>query len=99
MVLSGVPLDKVITDADSLEDSWNALYSELHHWESLKTVEKGIGEDVLTNLSVFEERITSAQELYVMLKEDGVIFGPQTRPDHLKEWIEAIEKFREIASL
>jgi hypothetical protein len=99
-VLSGVPLDEVITGADSPESSdWNAPTSELHHWESLKLIEKQIGEEVPENLSVLDERIATAQELYLMLKNEGVVFGPQTRPDHLEQWSEAIETFREIASL
>jgi hypothetical protein len=99
-VLSGVPFDEVITGAESPESSdWNARSSELHHWESLKTIEEQLSEDVSENLSILDKRIATAQELYVMLKNNGVVLGPQTRPDHLEQWGEAIERFRAIASL
>jgi hypothetical protein len=99
-VLSGVPFDEVIVDADSPESSdWNARSSELQHWESLKTIEEHIGEDVSKNLSVIEKRIVAAQELYLMLTNEGVVFGPQSGSEHLEQWSEAIGTFREIASL
>ncbi len=99
-VLSGVPSDSIINEATSPEASdWSLRSSELHHWESLKALEHEIGLDVATNLSSFEEKIASAQQLYLTLAKEGVVFGPQTRPDHLEEWSEAIETFREIAGL
>jgi hypothetical protein len=99
-VLSEVPLDSVITEATSPEESdWNARWSELHHWQSLRSVDDSIGEDVKANLSDITKRIVAAQELYVALTEEGVVFGAQTQPDHLDQWLEAISSFSETASI
>jgi len=99
-VLSGVPLDAIITDAGSPEESdWNARWSELHHWESLRDLDDTIGNDAADNLASMEQRIVAAQELYVGLTEEGVVFGSQTQPDHLDHWSQAISSFREMASI
>lgn len=99
-VLSGVPLDALITDARSPEDAgWSARSSELHHWESLHKVEGSIGTGVARNLGSFEERIAVAQELYIELMEGGVVFGSQSRPDHLDHWSDTIRSFRALASI
>jgi hypothetical protein len=58
-----------------------------------------IGEDVKANLSDITKRIVAAQELYVALTEEGVVFGAQTQPDHLDQWLEAISSFSETASI
>jgi hypothetical protein len=99
-VLSGVPLDSVITGAASPEDSdWNARWSELHHWQSLRSIDVAIGEDVKANLADITNRIVAAQELYEALTEEGVVFGSQTQPDHLDQWSEAISSFSKTASI
>lgn len=97
-VLSEVPLDSVIVDASSPEESdWSTRISELHHWESLKKFEEALGGDVVGNLKALKKRITLAQELYVELSEEGVVFGQ--RADHLDQWSDAIDSFRAMASL
>ncbi len=99
-VLSGVPLDSVIVDAASPEDpDWSTRVSELHHWESLKKLEGTLGADVIPNLEALKKRFTLAQELYVELSEEGVVFSSQTRADHLDEWADAVDSFRKMASL
>lgn len=99
-VLSGVPLDHIITDAPSPEASdWNPRWSELHHWESLHSLDALIGDDVAANLDELERRVLAAQELYVQLIEEGVVFGMQTQPGHLEQWLEAIGSFREMTAV
>jgi hypothetical protein len=99
-VLSGVPLDSVIADAASPEESdWNARLSELHHWQSLRSIDVAIGQDVKGNLADITNRVIAAQELYVALTEEGVVFGSQTQPDHLDQWSEAISSFSKTASI
>ncbi|WP_213807551.1 hypothetical protein [Granulicella sp. dw_53] len=100
-VLSGVPLDALITEATSPEESdWNGRWSELHHWESLHRLENVVGHDVSESINAMEEKIVAARELYVGLAEEGVVFGQRTQPEeHLDQWSEAISSFREMASL
>jgi len=99
-VLSGVPLDAIITEAASPEESdWNARWSELHHWESLHNLEDSLGNNVADNILYLEEKIVAAQELYVGLVEEGVVFGTQTQPHHLEQWSEAISSFHEKTSI
>jgi hypothetical protein len=99
-VLSGVSLDTVITQAESPEDSdWNQPRSELHHWECLHLMDGDLGGDVGANVDDMEEKITEAKELYVSLEEDGIVFGSQTRSNHLDQWAEGISKLRDAVTL
>ncbi|MGB8259662.1 MAG: hypothetical protein WCE75_04900 [Terracidiphilus sp.] len=98
--LSGVSLDSVITEAESPEESnWNQQTSELHHWESLHLMDGELSGDVVSDVSTMEEKMTEAKELYVSMEEDGIIFGSQTRSNHLDQWAEAINKLRDIITL
>ncbi len=99
-VLSDVPYDPAITDANSPEDSdWSSRTSELHHWETLSKLDASLGLDVKKNLTKIEERIVAAEELYLALANDGIVFSPKSRAEHLEQWSEAIQAFRETASL
>ncbi len=99
-VLSGVLLDSAITDAASPEDSdWNARLSEIHHWQALRSVDVTIGQDVKSNLADITNRVVAAQELYIALTEEGVVFGSQTQLDHIEQWSEAISLFSKTASI
>jgi hypothetical protein len=99
-VLSGVQLDTIITDAASPEDSdWNIRSSELHHWESLSSVDKSIGEEVSKNIQDLEDRIDKARDIYIGLAEEGVVFSQQSQPDYLDQWSEGLSSFRAMASL
>jgi hypothetical protein len=99
-VISGVPLDSIITDAISpAESDWNARWSELHHWESLHYLDSTIVSDVSANLNGIEENIVRARELYQGLTEEGVVFGQQSQPDHLDQWSDGINSFRALASI
>ena len=99
-VLSGVPLDEVITEADGPDDSdWNARTSELHHWQTLAGFDELVGADVKKNITNLEKRISAAENLYLTLENDGVIFSVKSRSEHLEQWSEALQAFREIASL
>jgi hypothetical protein len=99
-VLSGVPLDTVIAEAESPENSdWNQTVSELHHWECLHLMDGDLSGDVAADVSDMEEKIIEAKELYVSLEEDGIVFGSQTRSSHLDQWAEGIGKFRDVVTL
>jgi len=99
-VLSNVPYDSVITEANSPDDSdWNGRTSELHHWQTLSGLEKQVGQNVKTNITNLEERISTAEDLYLALENEGVVFSVKSRPEHLEQWSEALQTFREIASL
>jgi hypothetical protein len=99
-VLSDVPYDSVINEANSPEESdWTARISELHHWQTLGAIDGTFGTDTNENLQEIETRIEKAQELYVSLMNEGVVFSPKSRPDHLGPWAEAIDSFREAAAI
>lgn len=99
-VLSDVPYDTVITDASSPEDSeWSGRTSELHHWQTLVKFDQSLGANVKKNLTQIEERIAEAGELYLALANEGVVFSPKSRSEHLDQWTDAIQTFRETASL
>lgn len=99
-VLSGVSLDNLITDAESPEESdWNQPASELHHWESLHLMDGYLSGEVPADVSDIEEKIIEAKELYVSLEEDGIVFGSQTRSNHLDQWAEGIRKLRDVITL
>jgi hypothetical protein len=98
--LSGVSLDAVITEAESPEESnWNQQTSELHHWESLHLIDEQFSGDVASDVSGVEEKMAEAKELYVSLEKDGIVFGSQTRSNHLDQWAEGIGKFRDVVTL
>jgi hypothetical protein len=98
--LSGVSLDSVITEAESPEDSdWNQPTSELHHWESLHLMDGELSGDVASDVSGIVEKMIEAKELYVSLEKDGIVFGSQTRSNHLDQWTEAISKLRDVITL
>lgn len=99
-VLSGVPSDTVITQAESPEESnWNQPISELHHWESLHLMDGELSGDVASDVSEIVKKIIEAKELYVSLEKDGIVFGTQTRSNHLDQWAEGIGKFRDVVTL
>jgi|ERR1039458_4392887 hypothetical protein len=94
-VLSGVPLDAVITSAASPEASdWNARTSELHHWETLKDVDSILTGDLPADLDFLQAMLERASELYVELKRAGVVFERATTGVHAREWTDAITDFR-----
>ena len=99
-VLSGVTLDSVITGAESPEDSdWNQPISELHHWEALHFMDGELSGNIPSDVSGLEENMTEAKELYVSLEKDGIVFGSQTRSNHLDQWADGITKLRNIITL
>ena len=98
--LSGVALDAVITEAESPEESdWNQPISELHHWESLHLMDGELSGNVASDVSAIENKMTEAKELYVSLEKEGIVFGSQTRSNHLDQWAEGISKLRGIVTL
>jgi len=99
-VLSGVPLDDEITKAGSPESSaWNQRLSELHHWQTLAKLDAELTGEEGADVDKIAADIVSANALYAMLQNSGVVFDRNTTGDHLAEWGEAVKLFRERAEL
>lgn len=95
VALSGVPLDEVITSARSPEASdWNARTSELHHWQTLKSLDNALTGDPAADLTAWTQRIQNATALYRRLSSAGVLFERTTGADHLADWRAAVASFR-----
>ncbi len=98
--LSGVPLDQVITTASSPEASdWNPRTSELHHWQTLKSLDNTLTGDPAADLTAWTLRIQNAVALYGRLSAAGVLFERTTGADHLRDWRSAVANFRNSVNL
>lgn len=99
-VLSGVLLDRLITDASSpLASGWTRPISQQHHWQTLQRLDQALADDVNANLRAILQRIRNARGLYTMLEAASVRFDRDTGKDHLTQWIEGINSFRREAGL
>jgi hypothetical protein len=97
-VLSDVPLDEVITSADSPEaSSWSLTTSEQHHWQTLQAIESTFDENVRKNLVSLLAKVRKAKALYTELVSAGIPFDRNTKDQHLNDWEEAIKRFQQIA--
>lgn len=95
IVLSEVPLDEVITSARSPEASdWNQRISELHHWQTLNSIDSAVSGDAPTDLDRLTQELEQAMESYASLRSEGVVFERNSQDDHLAEWSAAINSFR-----
>lgn len=95
LVLSKVPLDDVITSAKSPEASaWNQRTSELHHWETLRSLDSAISDNPSSDFDRLGQELEQAIELYEALKSAGVVFERNSQDQHLAEWSAAINSFR-----
>lgn len=99
-VLSGVPLDSIITDAMSPESSsWNQRLSELHHWQTLAKLDAKLTGDASKDAKSLATKLSEATALYATLQEEGVVFDRNTGSEHLSEWSEALIDFRQRAGI
>ena len=99
-VLSGVPLDHVITDAASPQAAdWTRPISQRHHWQALQRLNQMVTGDVRADLRTISQRIRNARGLYTMLEAAGVPFDRYTGKDHLTDWIRGIRGFCDEAGL
>jgi len=99
-VLSGVPLDNVITGASSPTASdWNIALSERHHWQTLRSMDNALSGRVRSDVPNVVQQLQDADGLYRLLEAAGVTFERNTGKDHLVEWIRAIRSFQDMAGL
>lgn len=97
-VLSGVPLDSLITEAASFESSeWNRKSSENHHWQVLDKFENKLVGDVEDDVNFVIKRLKKARLLYRELLAEGVSFENNTNGDHIPQWIKALQSFQKQA--
>lgn len=100
LVLSNVGLDKMIADASSPEASdWNLRTSELHHWETLQSLEGKLSGDPSADFDRVVAWLKTANAIYVALKQAGVVFERYTQGQHIPEWVEGIQLFRSAVSV
>jgi hypothetical protein len=96
-VLSKVPMDKVISSAESPEASaWNLTTSEQHHWQTLQSIESTFDENIRKNLVLLLTKVRKAKALYTELVSVGIPFDRNTKDQHLNDWEEAIKRFQQI---
>ncbi len=94
-VLSGVPLDSVITDAPSPESSnWTGRLSERHHWQTLAAAIAEFGGQPQSDLESVIEYVRTARGLYTQVKGAGVPFERHIDGHHLSSWYRGIQSFR-----
>lgn len=99
-VLSGVPLDAVITVAPSpIRSGWNLAVSQQHHWQTLRRLDQTMTGDVRRDVLRVMRRIGDAQGLHRMLESAGVSFDRFTSGAHLAEWARALSDFGRRAGI
>lgn len=99
-VLSGVALDSVLTGASSPGAStWNRATSEIHHWQTLASLENALSGRARADISSIETKLQEAAVLYAQLEGEGVSFERQTNGDHHREWLRAIRQLRGLIRL
>ena len=83
------------------ERQWNDEVSCLAHWESLARLLTAVGEvsDVPSRLANATTIIRAAQARHTQLETSGIFFESQTGPDHLENWLNSVEAFRQAAGL
>ena len=101
-VLSNSRYDSILTNGPSTrEANWSDEVSCLAHWFSLSAIAQRIeGQaDVPARIQEAEQVMRDALTLYRQLVSHGVSFDPQTGPDHITEWLNALQEFRGIVSI
>jgi hypothetical protein len=98
-VLSGSPHDRILANGPANgQANWSDEISCLSHWFSLNDMSQRMARQPNTRARIQEadQIIQRAQALYRQLEANDVIFDPQTGPDHLAEWHDALQQFRGI---
>lgn len=99
-VLSGVPLDELLTDASSPEAStWNRARSEVQHWQTLSSLDGTLKGKAKSDIPGMLEHLREASGLYTELESMGVSFERHTNGDHLPEWMRAVRQFKELVRI
>jgi hypothetical protein len=100
IILSGIPLDSVITSAVRPGASdWNRRISDLHHWQTLHKLDEKIAKKPSEDLTQIEAAIEAASAIYEIVQADGVIFERNSQGQHLEDWTQAIQLFRQLVNL
>ena len=83
-----------------MDQEWPDDISSLHHWATLKKVLKDCpAGKTFERIAWLEEIATAATSLYGKLREKGVEFDPNTSGNHLRSWMEALERFKIVARI
>lgn len=97
-VLSGVALDRIITDAASpLASGWNQAISQQHHWQTLHMLDQALTGSVRSDILATLRRVREASALYTALERIG--FDRATDNAHLANWRRAISDFARRAGI
>lgn len=102
IVLSGSPFDMILSSGPTAgEANWSDDISCLAHWYSLSRISHRLSSlsDVQGKLQEAGQMLRNASTLYSRLQRRGVSFDPTTGPDHISEWLNALQEFRGIARL
>jgi len=102
LVFSGSTHDSILANGPSSgSTNWSDEISCLVHWFSLNGISQRIAgqTNVGTRIQEAERVLKNAQILYRQLNGNGVNFDPQTGPDHIAEWLSAVQEFRGLARL
>lgn len=101
-VLSGSQYDSVLFNGPSAgETEWFDEVSSLAHWFSLNKVSRSISNqpDTPSRISEAERMMNNALTLYRQLESRKISFDPQTGPNHILEWRDAIREFRSMVRI
>lgn len=93
-VLSNTSYDKIIR-ANPANAPWTAEISCLHHWETLNGIFGAIESKngIVAKLDYVTILIQNAQNLYDKMSQI-MVFDPNSGPNHLCQWSNAIKNFR-----
>ncbi len=99
-VLSGVPLDSVITSAASPDAAgWTNNMSQRHHWQTLHQLEQRFTGRLRSDVVLLLQYLRACQGMYRFLEGVGVQFETNTNGDHLADWIRATRDFSREAGI
>ena len=100
-VLSGVPLDQVISDASSpVSSDWSAKLSERHHWQTLSSISTSRSEDMRSDVIELIRRVRSAQGLFTLLQAEGVPFDRNFQQgQQYKDWLLGLQRFATMVGI
>lgn len=100
-VLSNVPLDETISNANSPVDSdWTAKLSERHHWQTLSSLDNSSPDDVRVNIMNLLRSVRSAQGLFTLLQAEGVPFDRSFQQgQQYKDWLLGLQRFAAMTGI
>jgi len=92
-ILSGVKFDNLL---DSNSDAWNQRVSEHAHWETLSLLDAAIPKTLKARIDLVDSQLETANAIYFMLEEAGIVFSANSGPLHLESWTEAFKTFKSL---